>query len=291
MWRERGIPALVMILAAGMLAGCATALPSGATCPACGVQQGFDPKTTGSISGPKQQGSSNGLTPSFAAHQAPSREGTSAKEEPRQISDPRAAEAAAALSAVSTPGSYAYKIGPQDLLDISVYQVPELSKTVEVSYMGTINFPPLGETKASGRTTEELQRDLASRLGAKYLQNPQVTVLVKQYNSSRVTITGAVGSPGVYPYKGESLLQTVAQAGGLAKESNSTILVLRETNGKRAAARFDYEDIKYGRAPDPAIKAGDVVIADASVVKKGLNSYWLGQIMRWLPMAGALVLL
>ena len=132
----------------------------------------------------------------------------------------------------STPGNQAYRIGPLDVLDISVFQAPGLTKTVEVADNGTINLPLLGETPAAGKTAQELERDLNSKLGAKYLQNPQVTVKVKEFNSSRVTVTGAVKNPGVFPYKGETLLQFVTMAGGLAPESNSMVLVLRQNNGK-----------------------------------------------------------
>jgi polysaccharide biosynthesis/export protein len=187
---------------------------------------------------------------------------------------------------MSTPGTHAYRIGPLDILDISVYQVPDLSKTVQVGDNGTINLPLVGETLAAGKTAEELQRDLAGLLGAKYLQNPQVTVLVKEFNSSRVTVSGAINKPGVYPYRGESLLQVVANAGGFKPEANSTVLVLRQTNGKRSAAKFDVDAIEKGRADDPAMQAGDVIVADSSLAKKGLNS-----ILKVLPLAGVFAFL
>ena len=82
-------------------------------------------------------------------------------------------QAAEALASVAKPGSKAYRIGPLDVLDISVFQAPELSKTVEVADNGNIEVPLLGETPAAGKTAQELQQDLNSRFGAKYLQNPQ----------------------------------------------------------------------------------------------------------------------
>ena len=108
----------------------------------------------------------------------------------------------------SVPGNSAYRIGPLDVLDVSVFKVPELSKSVQVADSGSINLPLVGEVQASGRTAQEMERDIAAKLGAKYLRNPQVTVYVKEYNSQRVTIEGAVKKPGVYPIKGKtSLLQ------------------------------------------------------------------------------------
>ena len=176
----------------------------------------------------------------------------------------------------------AYKIGPQDVLDISVFQAPELSKTLEVADNGTIDFPLIGEIPVSGKTAQEVQKDLSLRLGAKYLQNPQVQVMVKEFNSSRVTVSGAVNSPRVLPYKGETLLQVVTMAGGLAYEANSKVTVLREINGKRSATKFNLADILAGRAPDPPVQAGDMIVADTSMLKQGYTN-----LMKYLPLGGA----
>jgi polysaccharide export outer membrane protein len=167
-----------------------------------------------------------------------------------------------------------------DVLDISVFQAPELSKTVEVASNGTIDVPLLGETPAAGKSTYQLQRELNSRFGAKYLQNPQVTVSVKQFNSNRVTISGAVNKPGVFPYKGETLLQYISMAGGLTPEANSTVVVVRQSNGARSAAKFDLTDIQNGRVNDPLMQPNDMIVADTSVMKKGLNI-----ILKVLPLA------
>jgi polysaccharide export outer membrane protein len=203
-----------------------------------------------------------------------------------KVKDAEATQAAASLAAMSNPGSESYKIGPLDILDISVYEVPDLSKTVQVSANGTINMPLVGEVSASGKTADELEQDLTSKLGSRYLQNPQVTVLVKEFNSSRITVTGEIRKPGVYPYRGESLLQFVSMAGGVTDNANSTILIVREVNGQRSAAKFNLSAIQRGRDPDPSIQAGDVIVADTSLPKKGLNA-----ILRVLPLAGFAALL
>ena len=83
----------------------------------------------------------------------------------------------AAITAVATPGNVAYKIGPQDVLEISVFKVAELSKSAQVSEAGTLNYPLVGEVVAAGKTARELEKELTTLLGAKYLQKPQVTVL------------------------------------------------------------------------------------------------------------------
>jgi len=238
------------------------------------------------------QRSSNGITPSFnstpTALSAPQATNSriSSNQETQTIRDASAAQTATSLAAVATPGNNSYRIGPLDVLEISVFQAPDLSATVEVADNGTIDMPLLGETPVAGKTAPELQRDLSARLGAKYLQHPQVSVRVKEFNSNRVTVSGAVRSPGVFPYKGETLLQYVVKAGGLAPEANSMVLVLRQTNGKRSAAKFNIDDIQDGRADDPVMQSGDVIVADTSAMKRGLNN-----ILKVLPLAGFAALL
>jgi polysaccharide export outer membrane protein len=191
----------------------------------------------------------------------------------------RAIKVAASKTAPTTAG---YKIGAMDVLDISVFQVPELTKSVQVADTGTINLPLVGEIAVVGKTAQQVERDLTARLGAKYLQNPQVTVYVKEYNSQQVTISGEIKKPGVFPLKGRtSLLQLIALAGGFEDDSDSTVLVLRESNGKKSAATFDVSAIQKGRANDPALQSGDIVVAGKSAIKAGFNA-----ILKALPVAG-----
>lgn len=199
----------------------------------------------------------------------------------------KARETAAALTSVATPGNTAYKIGPFDVLEISVFKVPELSKTVQVSDAGTVNLPLVGETVAGGKTARDVEKELTQKLGAKYLQNPQVTIFVKEYNSKRVTLEGAVKKPGVFPIQGRlTLLQALATAQGLDPNSDSTVVVFREQDGKRAAARFDISDIRAGNTQDPELQAGDVVVAGTSAAKETFNT-----IIKALPFASVFALL
>jgi polysaccharide export outer membrane protein len=187
----------------------------------------------------------------------------------------------------ATPGSTAYKIGPQDVLDVSVFKVPELSKTVQVADTGTVNLPLVGEISAAGKTAQQVERDLTAKLGAKYLQKPQVTVYVKEYNSQSVTVEGAVKKPGVFPIRGKtSLLQLVATSGGLDPNADSTVVVFRQVDGKRSAARFELDDIRSGEAEDPVIQSDDVIVVSNSTIKETFNT-----ILKALPVAGLFVTL
>jgi polysaccharide export outer membrane protein len=185
------------------------------------------------------------------------------------------AKAAEPFAAAGTPGSAAYKIGPQDVLEISVFKVEELSRSVQVADVGTVNLPLVGEVQAAGRTARELELDLAKKLGAKYLQSPQVTVYVKEFNSRRVTIDGAVKKPGVYPIRGKTtLVQFIATAEGLTElADNSSIAVFRTTDGKRSVARFDVDEIRDGKAADPVIQEGDVIVVSQSATKTAFQNF------------------
>ncbi len=185
------------------------------------------------------------------------------------------ARAADKYVAASTPGSVGYKVGPQDVLDITVFQAPELTRVIQVSEAGTINLPLAGEVVTSGHTAAEVERILASRLGARYLKSPQVTVFVKEYNSQRVTVEGAVKKPGVYPLRGhDTLLQAIARAEGLDRDTaSSNVVVFRTDNGVRSAMRFDIGDIRSGGMQDPPIQAGDVIVVDDSMAKSAFQIF------------------
>lgn len=206
-----------------------------------------------------------------------------------QSATTRVADSSNRLPSTSAPtsGGSAYRIGPPDVLEISVFKVPELSKSVQVADGGTINLPLVGEIPAAGKTAQEVEHDLTLRLGAKYLQNPQVSVYVKEYNSQRVTIEGAVKKPGLYPIKGRAtLLQLIATAEGLDQNADSTVLVIRQADGKRSAARFELNEIRTGQAEDPPMQSGDTIVVGISAIKESFNN-----ILKVLPAVGAFALL
>src|SRR5690606_9886983 len=100
------------------------------------------------------------------------------------------------------------------------------------------------------KTATELQQEIASRLAASYLQSPQVTVTVTEYTSQRITVEGAVTKPGIYSLPGQAtLLKAVASAQGLTREANPhAVVVFRNVNNQRMAARFDLAAIRDGKA-------------------------------------------
>lgn len=193
-----------------------------------------------------------------------------------------------AVAAVADPvpagASSDYRIGALDVLEISVFQVPDLNKTVQVSSSGTIVLPLIGQVVAKGKTVDQLQAQITAMLGAKYLQNPQVSVFVKDAQSQRITVEGAVGKPGIYPTTGQTtLIQGIALAGGLTTTANTGgVVVFRQINGKRQAAKFDFAAIQAGNANDPVLRGGDIVVVDESGLKAALRN-----ITSVLPVYGA----
>jgi polysaccharide biosynthesis/export protein len=181
-----------------------------------------------------------------------------------------------------------YKISPLDVIDINVFGVQELNRTVQVSSSGIITMPLINQVKAGGRTTEQLERDIAKKLSVNYLQSPQVSVFVKEYNSQRITVDGAVKKPGIFPTTGKvSLLQAIALAEGLNEVADpSGILLFRTVNNKRMAARFDLKQVRSGKVQDPMLQAGDIVMVDESAARTTLRD-----VKDALPLSGVLQLL
>jgi polysaccharide export outer membrane protein len=219
----------------------------------------------------------SGDEPAFAPNQSASGPAGLATQDRAEL-----AHAADRYTSGATPGSGGYRVGPQDVLEITVFKAPDLSKTVQVAESGTINLPLIGDVVAAGRTASDIERDLQTRLGAQYLKSPQVTVFVKEYNSQRITVEGAVRKPGVYPIRGhDTLLRAIAMAEGLDKDTASAnVVVFRATGEGRAAIRYDLSAIRSGGAADPLMQAGDVVVVDDSMAKTVFQTF-----IKLLPLA------
>jgi polysaccharide biosynthesis/export protein len=160
-----------------------------------------------------------------------------------------------------------YRVGPQDLIEIVVYGLPELARTVRVNAKGQISLPLIGQVDATGLTASALERTIAERLSEKYLQNPQVTVFIKEFTTLRFTVEGAVNKPGVYPLVGQmTLLRALAVAGGQGPLSDMTeVLLFRVTPvGESISVKYDATKIRTGEAQDPLIQNDDLVVVNRS---------------------------
>lgn len=181
-----------------------------------------------------------------------------------------AATPAAPVPSNMSTAAAEYRIGPLDILDINVFQVKDLTlEKVQVDATGQILLPLIGKITAGGKTTAELSAEIASKLQEKYLQAPQVSVLVVEAASQKVTVDGAVVEAGVFELKGRTtLLQAVAMAKGPARNANlHRVVVFRQIDGRRNAALFDLGAIRKGQADDPEIRGDDVIVVDSSALK------------------------
>ena len=172
-------------------------------------------------------------------------------------------------------GANDYRLGAQDLIEVSVFGVQDLSKTVRVNSNGQISLPLVGAVMAGGRTIPELETELAKRYADGFLQRPQVTVFVKEFSSQRITMEGAVKEPGIYPITGKtSLLQAIAVAKGLDPLADlSGVVLFRQVDGKRMAAAYDMRELRSGRVEDPQLYGDDIVVVEQSGSKTALRRF------------------
>lgn len=162
-----------------------------------------------------------------------------------------------------------YKIMPMDKLAVKVFKAEDMTGDYEVDLAGHISLPLIGEVEAANMSTAQLDDKLTSLLGEKYLQNPDVSVSIKESSGRVVTVDGAVREPGSFPIlRPITLLQTIALAKGGTEEANiRRVAVFRTIDGVRQAAAFDLLLIRRGQNPDPAIYPGDIVVVDGSAIK------------------------
>jgi polysaccharide export outer membrane protein len=166
----------------------------------------------------------------------------------------------AATQATDDPN---YVIGAQDVLDISVWKEPEITRTVPVRPDGKISLPLLNDVQAAGLTPVQLAAQITESL-KKYVTKPQVTVIVSQINSQRIYILGEVTRPGAYPLlPGMNVLQALSSAGGFTQFAKvSKIYVSRQHGGKQEKYPFDYKNVAGGKHPEENIvlKTGDTIV-------------------------------
>jgi polysaccharide export outer membrane protein len=186
-----------------------------------------------------------------------------------------------AFAQKSTDKDYSYFIGPGDLLTISVFEVPELNITVRVSEDGSITLPLLGNIKVEGLTRFELERRLAGLLEKNYLKNAQVTIFIKEYQSKKVSIIGAVKNPGNYELIGkQTLLQVLSLAGGLTEEAADRIIIIRQyADGKSKSLKIDLDELMIKGNPklNIPISSGDIINVP---VERFTDIYVFGQVTK-----------
>jgi polysaccharide export outer membrane protein len=174
------------------------------------------------------------------------------------------APASAGTNAGSTNAPTAnpnYVIGPQDVLDISVWKEEQLTKTVPVRPDGKISMPLLNDVQAAGLTPTQLAAQITESL-KKFVTDPQVTIIVREINSQRVYMLGEVARAGAYPLlPNMTVLQALSSAGGFTQFANvKKIYVLRVENGKQQKFPFNYKHALESPDENILLKAGDTIV-------------------------------
>jgi len=177
-----------------------------------------------------------------------------------------ACAAACSLSGADTspaPAPADYRIGIDDVLDIAVWNVAELQKTVPVRPDGKISLPLVNDVIAAGLTPMELRKQLTEKISA-YVQSPDVSVVVREIRSLKVSVLGQVRAPGRYDLKGPStVLDALALAGGFTDfAARRKITILRSTGTTVQRLRFDYDAAvsKASVTNNVLVRPGDIVV-------------------------------
>jgi polysaccharide export outer membrane protein len=128
-----------------------------------------------------------------------------------------------------------YPIGPEDVVEIRVFELDKLDRTVRVAGDGSIDLPLVGKIPVQGLTADGVSDRIADGLRGRYVKDPQVTVFIREYNSQSISLLGAVTKPATYPLMGRrNLLQVIADAGGLS-QAGTILYVFRQTADGRNA--------------------------------------------------------
>jgi polysaccharide export outer membrane protein len=180
-----------------------------------------------------------------------------------------------------TQRSAGYRIGPKDLIDIKVFEVPELNIERRVSEEGTINLPLIGDVPVQGLTDAELADRLKAMLEAKYVQRASVSVQIREFRSKPISVLGAVKQPGNLAFSGRwTLLEALSAAGGLSDEHGDKIYVLRRADdGLSDQIAINVDDLMVRADPDAnlPIFANDMINVPPRVE---VTIFCLGQVAR-----------
>jgi protein involved in polysaccharide export with SLBB domain len=158
-------------------------------------------------------------------------------------------------------------LGPGDVFEVRVYQEPELSGLYQVGPRGDVIFPLCKRVVVGGLTPNGAAEALRACLAQDFMRDPQVSVLVKEYNSKKVFVFGEVQKPGTFTFEdGMSIVQAVTLAGGFTRSAaqNSTS-VTRRVNGAEVKMKVTVQDIALGKAPNFTLEPGDIVFVPESL--------------------------
>ncbi len=170
------------------------------------------------------------------------------------------------LTALEPAGAGGSTLGPGDLVEVRVFQEADLSGAYRLSPEGTVDYPLCGKIVLAGTTSSGAADALTQCLAKGYLRRPQVSVLIREYNSKKIFVFGEVQKPGTFPYEEKmSIVQAITLAGGFTKvASKNGTQVTRIVDGQERKVRVPVEDIGVGRERNFALNPGDIVFVPES---------------------------
>jgi polysaccharide export outer membrane protein len=155
-----------------------------------------------------------------------------------------------------------YKIGPEDLIELSVFEEEKLNKTVRVSSQGNISLPLLGVLRVKGLTANELEKEVRDLLAEKYFQDPHVSIFIKEYRNQRISVIGAVEKPGAFDVTGKkTILDVLGLAGGLKEDAGQLLFLIRPPQPE--------DEVSKGKEESETMKPSTFVIDLEELLIKG----------------------
>lgn len=166
-------------------------------------------------------------------------------------------------------------IGPLDTIQVDVFNVPDLSREIQVDASGRIAMPLAGTIDARGKTAQEVASAIEVALRGLYVRNPQVTINIKSSVSQVVTIDGQVVEPGLYPVTNQmTLLRAIASAKGMSEFARQNeVVILRTVGGHKMAGLYNVDAIRRGAYDDPPIYANDVIVVGDSPQRRRFRDF------------------
>lgn len=174
----------------------------------------------------------------------------------------------------NSAGGLEQPLMPSDIVTVAVFQAEQLSCTVQIDSRGQMSLPLIGTMTAAGKTTRALEQEIKTLYGARYLQNPEVTVFLKESAGQRVTVDGEVAKAGLFPVSANTtLLDAIALSGGFRELADQRkVYVYRTVGEMKLVAQYDVSSIRNGRAENVRVYGGDVVVVFTSQNLVAINN-------------------
>jgi len=156
------------------------------------------------------------------------------------------------------------RLGIDDVFEVRVLGEPDLSGAYRIAADGTVDYPFIGRIAAIGMRSGDVQELIAAKLADGYLKKPQVSLMVKEWNSRKVSVIGQVQHPGSVTYfTNMTIVDAIAAAGGFTGiASKNSVTLRRESKGSVQSRNYPVADISEGRAPNVVLRPGDILVVD-----------------------------